>query len=113
MNGGGKAMAATGGPATFAFTAKRTAAGNVSGHFNWVNHDTKCKIDGEVLVMTACPSDRSATFEGSCGTGCSFVVRVRDAGEPGTRDTISVSTTGACQGTAGEGRILNGNIQYK
>jgi hypothetical protein len=63
--------------------------------------------------MTACPSDHSATFEGSCGAGCSFVVRVRDAGEPGTNDTISVSITGGCQGTAGEGRILNGNIQVR
>jgi hypothetical protein len=68
-------------------------------------------VDGTVTRLTTCSADGSAILEGKCGSGCTFVVRVHDAGEPGNHDTIGVTLTGACPGTAGIQTIVNGNIQ--
>jgi concanavalin A-like lectin/glucanase superfamily protein len=112
VTGGGQVHTASGGLASFSFNSRSRGDGTATGSFQWTNHDARCRIDGDVTKLITCPADRSATLEGSCGPSCTFVVKVHDAGEPGNRDTIDVTSTGTCPGTAGNQMIVNGNIQF-
>jgi hypothetical protein len=107
--GGSIALAADIG--TFGFTVQRkTISAPIQGDLQYINHATGAKIRS-VTFSDFTIGASTASFGGTCtnnGVPCTFVVNVTDNGEPGDKDTFSISISG---GAVEGGTLRSGNIQ--
>jgi hypothetical protein len=97
VTGGGKVVTFSTSEASFGFIAQRKAADGspaATGHFNY--NEPGLHVNGPVdtLIITG---PNSATFSGTCGPGCTFIVDMEDNGEPNrdpNRDKLRVKVDG-------------------
>jgi hypothetical protein len=102
--------------ASFGGNASGQPGGSAKGHFNYVNHCTGVHVNGPVTAILAVdPVTRTMTFKVQVNASCTAIVTWRDAGEPGTNDTIEVTFSGAnCppDQTTAAVKLDRGNIQW-
>jgi hypothetical protein len=102
--------------ASFGGNASGEPGVSAKGHFNYVNHCTRVHINGPVTQIIAVDSvTRTMTFRVEGNGSCTAVVTWRDAGEPGSNDTIAVTFSGTnCPPaqTSGDVTLDHGNIQW-
>lgn len=111
VTGGGQIPGAKGGTASFGLVGGQKPNG-LAGHFNLVDHGTGQHIKGTELkgytVIDA--TTRKLTYAGTIDdVPTTITVFVSDKGEPGTSDTLTVSTTSGY--SAAGTPIANGNLQ--
>jgi hypothetical protein len=112
VTGGGQITPDSGGRASFGFVAQREEENDaVSGHFNYLNHDTGRHINGPVEAITAAAPTGPVTFSGTADDGdCTFKVTVEDKAEPGKGvDTFEMESS--CEPPVSQRAISRGNIQ--
>jgi uncharacterized repeat protein (TIGR01451 family) len=116
VTGGGQVVPASGGRASFGYIAQRkTDGGPATGHFNYVNLDTRLHINGPVTDLVIL-SPTSARFSGTWGANCTFTVYMEDNGEPGVQngDRLEVSYSCPASGPSTDAPLqilLHGNNQ--
>jgi len=130
MTGGGQFIPTDGSCApkdqfgNFGGNVSGTAGGtDFKGHFNYLNHCTNLKINGNVTAVDNVMIDPNTgltlqmTFEVAYGSGCIATVIWHDTAEPGAnQDTIALTISGtgctdANQTTSSGIAINKGNIQ--
>jgi hypothetical protein len=112
VTGGGQITLDSGESASFGFVAQREEENDpVSGHFNYLDHDTGRHINGPVEAITASAPTGPVTFSGTADDGdCTFTVTVEDKAEPGKGvDTFEME--GSCDPPVSQRAISRGNIQ--
>ncbi len=92
VTGGGKFLQ-VGSRCTFGFVAKVQGTG-VQGNLEFQDHDAGMTIQSETMQWVYAPNQVDAYFSGTCSlngmNGYTFFVQVRDLGQPGGSDEMSI-----------------------
>lgn len=108
---GGGSIALANNIGTFGFVVQRQRADEpIKGDLQYVNHATGARVHS-VTLDSFSVNGSTATFSGTCissGVPCTFTVAVADNGEPGAKDTFSISISGA---PPEGGTLRSGNVQ--
>lgn len=106
------------GSATFGFNAQPDKNGAMAkNNFNYVNHVTGLHVKGqidkiEVIAKNLDSSPKIFLFYGTSSDCSSFIVTIKDKGEPGTSDQFGIMVTGSQSEVRSMRVISNGNIQF-
>jgi hypothetical protein len=82
------------------------------GHLTYIDHGTGMHVQGTGVTAYAVVNSKTRHIEGTCNVdgqaGFTYAVDVADHGEPGRKDTFSLTVS---NGYAAKGTLAGGNIQ--